>query len=728
MSKLPVHDLLRGSKQIKMTYNAVPYYPSGVPIPTRLQYYTLFLSRSAPKAIVNPTRREYIKGMVSVTQLPHVGKKRAQLLKKIGIQSVSDLLYHFPRRYEDRRQYGTLSQITDDTPQPLLVMATITRIERVQTKTLTFPKIYFTDGNEEGVLVCFNRQFYEHAFETGSRYAVYGTFSYAYNEKQATLFEFCPETNLADSPDFERLIPIYPLTEGLNQKMMRQFMKAAFPYVETVLHESLPESIRTQYQFPSLEKAIQGIHFPNDEEEIQESQRRFKYQEAYKMMIPLANRNLALKQNHAAPCTIDGNLTKQFLQDLPFELTPGQQHAWNEIEADLHEQTPMTRLLQGDVGCGKTIIALLAILTVVESGNQAALMVPTEVLAHQHYETLMIYLAPFVSGIRLLHGSITKSERDEVYKGLHEGTIQVVVGTQSIFNPSLEYQSLNLVIIDEQHKFGVRERLQLVQKGNAPHVLVMSATPIPQTLALTYYGDLACTTIPDKPATRLPIKTKVRFERDRQHVWNQVSEELHDGNVGFIIYPVIDESEQLQITSINKEIESVRAYFGSEQVGVIHGRMNTEEKRTMMDRFFLKEITVLVATTVVEVGIDIPEATFMIVESAERFGLAQLHQLRGRIGRGNKPARCYLLVSEDITEEGKERMRAMVQTDDGFKLAEIDLRLRGPGEILGLRQAGFPEFKLIDFISDGDLLQHARQDAYHHTKASMKLIQEGNQL
>jgi ATP-dependent DNA helicase RecG len=535
-----------------------------------------------------------------------------------------------------------------------------------------------------------------------------------------------------DSINFKRIVPIYSETEGLHQRTLRRLMKTVVDHYGDALSSPIPEDILKRLGLIDFQEAFRRVHFPADEVSsvhglnLQRSpgHRRIIFDEFFFLELGLAIRKKGVALEEGIPFRPSGRLCQRLIERLPFQLTGAQQRVLSEIRQDMTRPHPMNRLIQGDVGSGKTAVALLASLDVIEGGYQAALMVPTEVLAEQHDVNLRLWVEPLGVHVALLTSNIKGQEREEIYGKVRAGQVQLVIGTHAMIQEAVEFQRLGLVIIDEQHKFGVVQRGLLKKKGNHPHLAVMTATPIPRTLAMTVYGDLDVSVIDEMPKGRMPVETKVFPESARPRVYRILEDEIKKGRQAFIVYPLVEESEKLDLKNATQMAEHLgKDVFPDFKVGLLHGRLKSDEKEPIMREFKEGRIHILVSTTVIEVGIDIPNASIMVVEHAERFGLSQLHQLRGRIGRGRHPSRCILMVPYRCSEEAKVRLRAMEKTTNGFRIAEEDLNLRGPGEFFGIRQSGFPDFRVARVIRDTATLVEARREAFRLIERDPELTQ-----
>ena len=532
-----------------------------------------------------------------------------------------------------------------------------------------------------------------------------------------------------DYLNFKRIVPIYSETEGLHQRTLRKLIKNILDGYRHDLLSPIPLDIVKRQALIDFPEAFQRVHFPPEGESIEvlngqraDGHRRIIFDEFFFLELGLALKRRGMTVEPGIPFQTRGILVERLLNHLSFQLTRAQSKVWAEIREDLGRPRPMNRLIQGDVGCGKTIVALLATLHVVEGGYQVAMMAPTEVLAEQHYFNLHRWVEPLGVHAALLTSNIKGSERQDLHDRIRSGEIHLVIGTHAVIQEGVEFHRLGLAVIDEQHKFGVVQRGLLKKKGENPDVLVMTATPIPRTLAMTVYGDLDISVIDELPPGRMPVETKVFPEPARERVYRILAEEVKRGRQAFIVYPLVEESEKLDLKAACRMAEHLKKdVFPEFQIGLLHGRMRSDEKEAIMMEFKEGQIQILVATTVIEVGIDVPNASVMVVEHAERFGLSQLHQLRGRIGRGRHASKCILLAQYRSSEEARQRLRVMERTSDGFRIAEEDLALRGPGEFFGVRQSGLPDFRVAHLIRDTPVLVEARREAF-------RLIQEDPEL
>ncbi|RMF88793.1 MAG: ATP-dependent DNA helicase RecG, partial [Nitrospinota bacterium] len=523
---------------------------------------------------------------------------------------------------------------------------------------------------------------------------------------------------------------IYPATEGMPQKQLRRIMKQVIDTYGDKIEETLPPALRERWRLIPLSEAIRQVHFPDDSVDVEllnaqrsPGHRRLIFEELFFLELALAlKRQGTLEEKRGIAYHGEGKLQEKLRRLLPYRLTAAQERVLEEIRQDMRQPHPMNRLLQGDVGSGKTIVALFALLTAIESGYQAAIMAPTEILAEQHYLTLYPYLEQLGYPMALLTSNVRGTRREALLSAIARGEIALVIGTHALIQEDVRFARLGFVVIDEQHRFGVLQRASLMQKGYHPDVLVMTATPIPRTLAMTVYGDLDVSVIDQLPPGRQPITTRVFYEKQRERAYQLVRSEVEAGRQAYLVYPLVEESEKLELKAATEMATRLQQEtFPQFSIGLLHGRMRSEEKEAVMRAFAAGEIDILVSTTVIEVGIDIPNASVMLIEHAERFGLAQLHQLRGRVGRGPHRSYCLLLAHYPMSEEARQRLRVMVESQDGFYIAERDLEIRGPGEFMGTRQSGLPELKLADLVRHQQLLQEARQAAFSLVREDPKL-------
>lgn len=648
---------------------------------------------------------------MDLTTLKGISYKRKKLLEKLNIFSIGDLLAFLPRKYKNLSEFSQLSDAVFNEKEEILVSATVIQIEKVFTRNRKrFLKIKIQDESATAHLIAFNQPFLAKNLEVGKSYSIIGSFSYQYGEIQASSFQI--ENSNEKSLHYGRIVPFYPLTEGITQKWLREMIFQALELVKPRLNENLPDFLVQNKKFPSRLDALWNIHFPESQELLDAARYRVKYFELFKLEFQMAlKRFLFQKTKNRSYESLE--LMENFLKSIPFQLTPGQKSSVEDIKNDMLSSTPMHRLLQGDVGAGKTLVSILSLLIAIGNGYQGVLMVPTEVLARQHYQKIREMLKPLGINVGLLMSAVKGRARVQVASRVQSGDIQLLIGTHAVFGEEIQYKNLAIAIIDEQHKFGVEQRAALIAKGENPDILIMTATPIPRTLGITVFGDMDISIIPDKPAGRKPIQTLWKSENDSDKVFCFIDEEIEKGHQGYIVYPLIEDSEKLDLKSVMTMFETLQnGVLSHRKLVLLHGRMNEEEKEEAMAKFIGKEADILVSTTVIEVGVDVPDATFMVIENAHRFGLSTLHQLRGRVGRNNLQSFCILMTPKNISEDGKSRMMAMRDTSDGFVLSQKDLELRGVGDFLGTRQKGSLGLKLASVIHDTEILNEARDDAF----------------
>ena len=664
----------------------------------------------------------------SVTVLKGAGVQVSARLAKLGIYSVCDLILDYPRDYDDRTSFTPIADFAKE-PRVRSLVEVLAHDWFGYGRMRTL-KVTVRDGSASAVLVCFNRPFLENQLPIGSRAVITGKFAYRYGDIQSSAFEVEPLD--ADQKPSSGIIPVYALTEGLGQGHVRRVMKVAIAEYASRIEEELPAQLRERRALMSKREALRAVHFPVDAAELARARESLIFEELFYFQVAVARRAMRRREIQVERVAPQGLLKRRLIERLPFKLTSGQVEAAAEIAADMASPRPMARLLQGDVGSGKTLVAFLACLDAIEAGGQAAMMAPTELLARQHAATAARLLEPLGVRLAFLSGNVEDAARPPLLAALKSGDVDLVLGTQALFSDSVEYRSLRLTVVDEQHRFGVLQRLALARKGPLPDLLLMTATPIPRTLALTVFGDLSISAIHTMPPGRKPIVTHLAKAGNDGKVYDFVRRLLAAGRQAYFVYPLISESERS--TSSSTELKNAIAMeerlkkeiYPEFKVGLIHSRLKEEEKRAAMEAFSKGEISVLVATSVVEVGVDVPNAAAMVVEHAERFGLAALHQLRGRVGRGSEQSYCFLVFSELVTEEAKSRLKAMLGTSDGFALAEEDLRIRGPGEIAGTEQSGYLRLSIADPIRDALVLEQARAEAFAMLESDPGLLKPHN--
>jgi ATP-dependent DNA helicase RecG len=653
----------------------------------------------------------------------------------LGIHTIRDMLYFFPRRHDDYSQLKSINRL--EYGEEVTIIAQVWDAGARETRGGgTLFKANLSDGTGFIEVTWFNQPYLADKIKGGQQIVISG-------RVDEYLGQLC-----FNSPEWEpleeellhtaRLVPVYPLTAGVGARWLRRLMKRTVDYWSKRLPDHLPASVRQEADLLDLEIAIVQAHFPDNPELLAQACYRLAFDELFILQIGLLRQRHLWRSVPGRPVLVDDPTLNSLIRNLPFELTHAQQRALGQIVADLRSNWPMNRLLQGDVGSGKTVVAAAVMALTMAVGAQAAMMAPTEILAEQHYDTLTRLFKSwpgFVSaqpngplpGIRLLTGSVTGQEREEVYAGLADGSVGVVVGTHALIQAGVQFKALALAVIDEQHRFGVQQRAALRQKGYNPHLLVMTATPIPRSLELTLWGHVDVSVIDEMPPGRKPVLTRLILPTERERAYSFVRSQVEKGRQAFIICPLVEESEKIEAKAAVEEYKRLQKHvFPNLRLGLLHGRLKGEEKEATMARFAGGELDILVATAVVEVGIDVPNATVMLIEGANRFGLAQLHQFRGRVGRGEH-ASCCLLVSDSFSPDAQERLQAVEATSDGFVLAQKDLELRGPGEFLGTRQSGFPDLKLAS-VTDLRLVEAAREAARRFFETDPELADPDNRL
>lgn len=639
-----------------------------------------------------------------ITYLKGVGPKRAECYNKLGINTVYDLLNHFPRGYLDFSSPLSISHAAANTNEYAAIKGRVVKKlpEARIRKGLSIYKAIFTDDESDLTIVIYNSEFSFKQLVPYEEYILYGKITGNLVRYEMTN----PIIVHANSPD--KIQPIYSLTEGLTQPLLRKTVHTALEAFDGEIYEPMPKSIMQKYSLCSYNFALENIHFPKDSHSCEIAKRRLVFDEL--LTLQMGMYILKSRSQSKTGCTMQNKSIAEFYDSLPFELTHGQKNAVEDCVSDMCKGSPMNRLVQGDVGSGKTSVAAGAAFFAFKNGFQTALMAPTEILAQQHFDTLSGFLQPLGVKIALLTGSLTPKQKSLLKQQIANGEYNVIVGTHALVQQSTEFQKLGLVITDEQHRFGVEQRAALAQKGQNPHKLVMSATPIPRTLALMIYGDLDISILKELPKGRQPVETYAVTGKLRERAFGFVKGRLDEGRQGYIVCPMIDESEtDLQdVKSYAKKLQE--GTFKNYKIGLLHGKLSSAEKEQVMNEFKEHKTDLLVSTTVIEVGVDVPNAAVMVIENADRFGLSQLHQLRGRVGRGKYKSFC-ILITDNVSEESRKRLRILSKIHDGFKISEEDLKLRGPGDFFGSRQHGLPVMKIADMSEDLETLKQARQAA-----------------
>jgi len=661
-----------------------------------------------------------------VQYLKGIGPVKAEALATIGINSVEDLLYHIPRRYLDRSTITPMDELQVNSRAT--VMGTV---ESYGIKRWRTPQYWVILRDEKSFLklVWFSGiRYIQNKFKEGDTVVASGEVRTFYGLQMPH-----PEFEIISGKGEKlihtgRVIPLYPSTSELKnvyldsrgfRRIISYLLENLFPQIQ----ETLPDKLREELELPALDWSLKTIHFPDSSEEAEKARKRLAFEELFylELLLALRKRHSELKEKGSI-FSRPGEIVKRFLESLPFELTEDQRKVLNEIYQDVSSGKAMHRLLQGDVGSGKTVVALIAMLMAIENGYQTAIMAPTEVLAEQHYLSLSSLLEPLRIEPILLTSSVKSGERKEILEKISSGKGKIIVGTHALIQKEVNFNQLGLAVIDEQHRFGVMQRLSLKLKGESPHLLVMTATPIPRTLALTVYGDLDISVINQMPPGRKKIETRLLDEDSSEKGYLFLEEELKKGRQAYIVYPLIEESEKADLKAATEGYQFLQGkIFPHRKIALLHGRIKREERERVMKAFRSRDYDILVCTTVIEVGLDVSNATLMLIEHAERFGLSQLHQLRGRIGRGEEQSYCILKFSKLVSEEARKRLQILSSTTDGFKISEADLKLRGPGEFFGTRQHGLPDFKIADLTEDLELLFKARDWAF-------KIVQEDGNL
>jgi ATP-dependent DNA helicase RecG len=671
---------------------------------------------------INDLKLSAEKLAVPVQFLKGVGPKMAARFAAKKINTVEDLLYFLPRTYEDRREIRGINKL--ETGKTQTIMATVILTEFRYYGRRRILEVTVSDNTSNLTAKWFKGQmsYLVGTFKKGTRVIFTGnvTPNYAGKSMVHPDYEILEEEDEENLLNFKRIVPVYSETEGLHQKYIRKVMYHALENYSRYIASPIPMEICSKRALLNIHEALLAVHFPGNNESPEqfiamrsEAHRRLIYDEFFFFQLGMAMKKSGRILDKGISFYIDGNMLEKFQSSLPFELTGAQKRVIVEIQQDLKAATAMNRLLQGDVGSGKTLVAMTAMITVCENHYQAALMAPTEILAKQHFATITAWAETIGLHAVLLTGSMTNAIRNDVLEQIKSGQANIIIGTHALIQEDVDFKKLGFVVIDEQHRFGVMQRATLRNKGISADVLVMTATPIPRTLAMTVYGDLDVSVIDEMPPGKKPVRTVLMGESKRQAVYAAIRAELSKDHQVFIVYPLVEQSENLDLKDATKMAEHLQKdIFPDCRVGLIHGKMKDKEKDAVMREFLDNKISILVATTVIEVGIDVPRASLMVIEHAERFGLSQLHQLRGRVGRRDIPSSCILLADYKVSADARKRLKVMEKTTDGFALAEEDLAIRGPGDFLGTRQSGLPDFRIASIIRDTRILNEAKEDAF----------------
>lgn len=633
--------------------------------------------------------------------LPGIGPERSARLARLKLFTLEDLLLHRPHRYEDRRKFRSIAELRLHESAVVRARNIAQGVKYTAQRRKSLFEMILEDGS--GRLHCrwWNQPYLQKQFEIGREYLIFGKATWikppTFDQPEVEQFEEDQE----ESIHLGRIVPVYPLTEGLMQRWLRAWIWRLLPQAESLWTDPWPRDA-----FPDLlrrSEAVQALHFPQELAEAEKARQRLALNEFYSLQSSLVARRKSLEAHgKGLPCGGDNRWIRPFLSQLSYSLTQAQTRILRELRQEMGGPLPMRRLLQGDVGSGKTVVAACTALMAMESGYQAVLMAPTEILAEQHFRSFVRWFHPLGLDVQLWTGSHKMAAAEQKPR--------LAIGTHALLESSISFDRLGLVIIDEQHKFGVTQRETLLRKGHYPHLLVMTATPIPRTLALTVYGDLDVSVLDEMPPGRGRVRTFLRSPDSLPKVWDFIRKKLSEGNQAYVVYPLVEESDKIELKAVTSELESLQRILHPFQVGLLHGRLKSEEKERVMSAFRRHELHALLATSVIEVGVDVPNATLLLIEDAQQFGLAQLHQLRGRIGRGARESYC-ILVADPQTPEARERLQVLTESQDGFHIAEADMRLRGPGELLGQQQSGLPDFRFGDLVRDQVLVEHARRMA-----------------
>ena len=668
------------------------------------------------------TSSQFVKG---------VGPARQKLLNNLGIRTVEDLIMHFPRRYYDRSNMKSVSELEpgDDATFSVVVLAKSLRKLGRKRSLLTVAV-----GDETGRidLVFFNQPYLRNRFRQGEEIIASGRVNMYRGQKQLASpdFELADDSGDRDLIHTGRIVPVYPSTTGISQRMIRRIIRSSLEKCRGQISENLPPSVQEDLNLMTREESFWQIHYPRDFKALETARTRFKFEELFFIHILLRERRRKISGSGRRPSVSPPYpMLRKLLENLPFSLTESQKKVMSEIRSDMESERGLARLVQGDVGSGKTVVGLLSMFMALDNGYQAAMMVPTELLALQHYNRIEDYVSGLPVEVELLIGSLSRKEKDKIHSRLAKGEIDLVIGTQALIQEAISFSRLGFAAIDEQHRFGVKQRAQLGRSGELPHFLVMTATPIPRSMAQIVYGDLDLSVISKLPFGRRQVTTEIIGEDEREKCYSHARKVFRDGEQAFILYPLIEESESSDLKAAVNEFERLQEeIFPEFPLGILHGRMSYPEKKRAIESFKKRDIAALVTTTVIEVGVDIPNASMLIINNSERFGLAQLHQLRGRIGRKGNRGICYLIPGEGAGEYSLQRLNYFASTDDGFKVAERDLELRGPGEIWGVRQSGRPLFRLLNPVRDTEIVKYSWKKSAEIVEDDPELKKDRNRV
>ncbi len=674
----------------------------------------------------------------NITYLKGVGPTKAVYLQKfLNVTTFEDLLFLFPKRYKDKSRFTAPEEIIFAVNKEVLLQGILKNFKELGRARKKYWEAELIMERQIRIKL---RWFKMYPFiaenirkNLNKEILLYGKPTYYGRQLSINHPEIYSVSSQEEMLKIKRLHPVYTSREdlikrGLSSKRIQELVGNLFQKAEGYFYEIIPEDILDTYYLKKRKEAFRLIHFPATVVEAEKGLERFKFEEIFLLQILLQQRKRFLRRNFQAPaCPVIGELFRTFYKNyVPFDLTNAQKRVVKEIRKDMSRNEPMSRLVQGDVGSGKTMVAFLSCLIALDNGLQCAIMAPTEVLANQHYEKLFKSFVPMGIPVRLLTGSMTKAQKKDVKNSLKLGTVKVVIGTHALIQEDVVFKNLGLVVVDEQHKFGVLQRASLGKKGNDlhPHMLYLTATPIPRTMAIAFYGDLDVSVIDEMPPGRKPVKTRILTEAQRLELLGWLRKKIKEGNQVYIVFPLVEESEKLDLQSAVEGYEKLQDYFKEFKVGLVHGKMKPAEKDKIMQEFKAGNIHILVSTTVIEVGVDVPKANIMIIENAERFGLSQLHQLRGRVGRGGNQAYTFLMTTKNLQGDAKTRLQTMERTTDGFEIAKIDLEIRGPGDFLGTKQSGLPEFRWADFVRDEQIFNKAKISAQHLIEADPELASQ----